>query len=123
MSKLFNVCGITTVNNVDKVRWTDDMVRRVKFFEKMGATRCDLISLPREMDKLEALEYIKVLDQFASVNDQLLINEAILYRMKVKSQKNGTYVSKARGRPRKNMVIFKTRVTEHDILNAAGMNV
>ena len=48
-SQTFTVVGITEHNGNVKVRFTDDMVRRVKQFSKGGATRIDCIELPEAM--------------------------------------------------------------------------
>ena len=53
-AQTFKVAGITVHNGNAKVRFTDDMVRRVKQFTKGGATRCDFVELPSEMTKVEA---------------------------------------------------------------------
>lgn len=101
----FSVCGIKTDANGDsKVVWTTDLTRRIKLFLKQGYTRVDLIDLPREMTKLEALEFIKAHPQFQSAADQATIAEAEAYRMLVQSKRDGTYVPRPRGRPRKNPV-------------------
>ena len=39
--QLFKVAGITTHNGNSKVRFTDDLIRRVKQFTKGGATRIE----------------------------------------------------------------------------------
>jgi hypothetical protein len=57
----FKVAGITTHNGNTKVRFTDDMVRRIKQFTKGGASRIDLVELPSEMTKIEALNHIATL--------------------------------------------------------------
>ena len=58
-TQTFSVVGITEHNGNSKVRFTDDMVRRVKQFSKGGATRCEFISLPESMTKLDALRFLK----------------------------------------------------------------
>lgn len=78
----FKVAGITTHNTVSKVRFTDDMVRRVKQFGKGGATRIDLIELPSEMTKVEALKYMQAHSDFQSAEDQALIADALADREK-----------------------------------------
>ena len=45
-AQTFKVVGITVHNGNAKVRFTDDMVRRVKQFTKGGATRTDFVELP-----------------------------------------------------------------------------
>jgi hypothetical protein len=78
----FKVAGITTHNGNSKVRFTDDMVRRVKQFGKGGATRIDLVELPSEMTKVEALKYLQTHSDFQSSGDQLLINDSLADRSK-----------------------------------------
>ena len=73
----FKVAGVTTHNGNSKVRFTDDMVRRVKQFSKGGATRIDLVDLPSEMTKVEALKYMQTLELFKSAEDQALMADAL----------------------------------------------
>jgi len=82
-NKLFKVAGITVHNGNAKVRFTDDLTRRVKQFTKGGATRCDFVELPNEMTKVDALRYLLTHAQFQSAEDQATINEAIQDREKV----------------------------------------
>ena len=85
-NQVFKVAGITVHNGNAKVRFTDDMVRRVKQFTKGGATRCDFVELPSEMTKVEALKYLQAHSDFASAEDQALISDALADRSKVKSE-------------------------------------
>jgi len=107
MSKTtFKVAGITTHNGNSKVRFTDDMVRRVKQFSKGGASRIDLIELPSEMTKIEALKYLQAHADYQNPNDQALINDALSDRektagkgeVKVKATKPSLDTIKARGK-------------------------
>lgn len=82
----FKVAGITTHNGNSKVRFTDDLIRRVKQFTKGGASRIDLIELPNEMTKLEALKYLQSHADFQSADDQALIGDAIVDREKEASK-------------------------------------
>lgn len=57
--KLFTVAG--TAKNPDgtvKARFANDLVARIKILNKAGCTDVNLIELPREMTKLEALQYL-----------------------------------------------------------------
>ncbi len=81
-TQTFSVVGITEHNGTSKVRFTDDMVRRVKQFSKGGATRCEFISLPESMTKLDGLEYMLTHDMFSSPEDQATISDAIADRSK-----------------------------------------
>ena len=85
-NQTFKVAGITTHGTSTKVRFTDDMVRRVKQFSKGGASRIDLIELPSEMTKLEALKYLQTHSDFQSAEDQATISDAITDRTKEASK-------------------------------------
>jgi hypothetical protein len=105
-NQTFKVAGITVHNGNAKVRFTDDMVRRVKQFTKGGATRCDFVELPSEMTKVEALKYIQTLDMFKSAEDQATISDSLADRekevkkgtVKVKASKPSLDAIKARGK-------------------------
>ena len=92
-SQTFKVAGITVHNGNAKVRFTDDMVRRVKQFTKGGATRCDFIELPSEMTKIEALKYMQTHELFKSAEDQATISDSLADREK--EAKKGTVKVKA----------------------------
>lgn len=101
----FTVCGITSdAQGNQKVRWTQDLIRRTKLFAKQGYVRIDLVELPQPMTKLEALDHIASLPQFDNAGDRMTIEDARGYREKVKAKAEGTYVPKKRGRPRKHPV-------------------
>jgi hypothetical protein len=82
----FKVAGITTHGNSTKVRFTDDLVRRVKQFSKGGASRIDLIELPSAMTKIEALKYLQAHADFQSASDQATISDSIQDRTKEASK-------------------------------------
>lgn len=85
-NQTFKVAGITVHNGNAKVRFTDDMVRRIKQFTKGGATRCDFVELPSEMTKVEALKYMLTLPEFASAGDQATLTDALQDRSKEASK-------------------------------------
>jgi len=105
-NKTFKVVGITVHNGNAKVRFTDDLTRRVKQFVKGGATRTDFIELPSEMNKLDALAYMLSHPMFSNDNDQATINDTIADRqrdakrgtVKVKATKPSLDAIKARGK-------------------------
>lgn len=115
-SKTFKVVGITVHGDSTKVRFTDDMVRRIKQFSKGGATRCDFIELPNEMTKLEALKYMAAHADFQSPSDQATIADCITDRekeankgtVKVKATKTKPSVEAIKARAKK----AKTETTE-----------
>ena len=82
-SQTFKVAGITTHNGNSKVRFTDDMIRRVKQFSKGGATRIDLFELPSAMTKIEALKHLMTLEQFKSAEDQATLADCLADKEKV----------------------------------------
>jgi hypothetical protein len=107
-NQTFKVAGITIHNGNAKVRFTDDMVRRIKQFTKGGASRVDFVELPSEMTKIEALKYLATLPEFQSPSDQATIadtltdktKEASKGEVKVKSSKTKPSIDaiKARGK-------------------------
>lgn len=57
--KTFTVAG--TARNPDgtvKARFANDLVARIKILNKAGCTDVNLVELPREMTKLEALQHL-----------------------------------------------------------------
>jgi hypothetical protein len=119
-TSLFTVVGITVHNGNAKVRFTDDMARRVKQFTKGGATRCDFVTLPDAMSKIDALKYMLTLSEFASAEDQATINDTLADRekearkgeVKVKAAKPSLDAIKARGK--------KSETTVADVLGAVA---
>lgn len=101
-NQTFKVVGITAHGDSVKVRFTDDMVRRIKQFTKGGATRCDFIELPNEMTKLEALKYMATQPEFASPEDQATIADCVADREKEATKgtvKVKVKVSKTKAKP------------------------
>lgn len=59
----YTVAGTATgTDGVTKVRWTDNMVGRVKMMVKQGFTNINMLELPYPMTKAEGLEYLKTQD-------------------------------------------------------------
>jgi hypothetical protein len=88
-NQLWTCVGITVHNGDAKVRFGVDRVRRIKQFTKGGATRIDLVDLPSEMNKLDALNFLKAHAEFQAPEDQAVISEAYDYRAKVASKAVG----------------------------------
>lgn len=80
--KTYQVVGITTHNSDTKVRFANDLSRRVKQFVKGGASRADFVELPVGMTKVEALKHMLTLPEFQSPGDVATINEALEDRVK-----------------------------------------
>ena len=97
-NQTFKVAGITVHNGNAKVRFTDDMVRRIKQFSKGGATRIELVELPSEMTKIEALKYMATLSEFASAEDQATIADSLADREK-EARKGEIKVTATKAKP------------------------
>jgi hypothetical protein len=82
----FKVAGITVHNGNAKVRFTDDMVRRIKQFSKGGATRVDFIELPSAMTKVEALKYLQAHADFQTEADQATLADTLADKVKEASK-------------------------------------
>ena len=124
----FKVAGITTHGTSTKVRFTDDLVRRVKQFSKGGASRIDLMELPNEMSKIEALNYLAAHADFQSPSDQATISDSLAD--KTKEANKGTVkvkVTKAKAKPSIDAIKSRAKktkeVTPEQILAAAFHNV
>lgn len=94
-SQTFKVAGITVHNGNAKVRFTDDMIRRIKQFTKGGATRCEFVELPSEMTKIEALKYMQTHELFQSAEDQATIADSLADREKEAKKASGEVKVKA----------------------------
>jgi phage tail tube protein FII len=119
-NQTFKVAGITVHNSNAKVRFTDDMVRRVKQFSKGGATRIDLIELPSEMTKVEALTYLSTHATFQSAEDQATISDALADRVK-ESNKGEIKVKKAKPSLANIKSRAKKQVTAEQVLAEVGV--
>ena len=119
-TQTFKVVGITVHNGNAKVRFTDDMVRRVKQFTKGGATRCEFIELPSEMTKVEALKYMLTRPEYASPSDQATITDSLSDREK-EARKGEVKVKASKAKPSLDAIksrAKKPQATVEDVLNA-----
>ena len=71
-NKVYTVCGTSKHEGEFKVRFANDPLR-VKVLNKHGHEDITLIELPNEMTKLEAVKFIKDLDEFKGKNEQAAI--------------------------------------------------
>ena len=122
----FKVAGMTTNNGNTKVRFTDDMVRRIKQFTKGGHTRVDFVDLPSEMDKIEALNYLATHANFQSPADQATIADTLAD--KLKEANKGTVkvkVAKTKTKAKPSIDAIKARakkeVSVEQVLAEAGV--
>ena len=117
-NQTFKVAGITVHNGNAKVRFTDDMVRRIKQFTKGGASHIELIELPSEMTKIEALKYLATHAEFQSPSDQATIadtladktKEASKGEVKVKASKAKPSIDAIKARAKKNKEVSAEQV-------------
>lgn len=122
-NQLFTVAGITINKGDAKVRFANDMIRRIKQFTKGGHERVDFIELPNEMTKLEALKYLQAHADFQSPSDQATIadtledktKEANKGTVKVTAKKPSLDAIKARAKKTK-------EVTAEQILDAVDLH-
>lgn len=70
--KQFTVCGTSKLDGEYKVRFANDTLR-IKVLAKHGHEDITLVELPEAMSKLEAVKFIKTLDEFAGVAEQAAI--------------------------------------------------
>jgi hypothetical protein len=110
-NQTFKVAGITTHGTSTKVRFTDDMIRRVKQFSKGGASRIDLVELPSEMTKVEACKYLMTLDTFKSAEDQATLADCLADKEKV-ANKGTVKVKAAKAKPSIDAIKARAKKTE-----------
>ena len=70
--KLFTVAGTSKLNGEMKVRFAND-VMRIKVLAKHGHEDITLVELPEAMTKLDAVKFIKTVDEFSGVAEQAAI--------------------------------------------------
>ncbi len=70
--KLFTVAGVSTLDGEMKVRFANDILR-LKVLAKHGHEDITLVELENPMTKLDAVKFIKGLDEFSSVAAQAAI--------------------------------------------------
>jgi len=111
-NKLFSVAGTATnPDGTTKARFANDLVARIKILNKAGCTNINLVELPREMTKLEALQYLT--EQGITEGDA---GFAVANKLAEKSKlaKKGEVKVKATKAPK----AAKKSVTAEDILSA-----
>lgn len=78
----FKVAGIATLRGETKVRFSDNIVRRIKQYAKAGSTRIDFIELPSEMTKIDAIKFLQAHADFQSPGDQATLSETLEVKVK-----------------------------------------
>ncbi len=119
-TQTFKVVGITEHNGNVKVRFTHDMVRRVKQFSKGGASRIDFVELPTEMNKIDALKYMLTCKEFSSEDDQATIQDTL--EDKEREARKGAGTVKVKGTVSLDAIKNRPRrdVSVNDILEAVN---
>ena len=84
--KKFAVAGVSTLDGKTKVRFANDTMR-IKILAKNGHTDVELVELPSEMTKAEAVQHLKSIG-FGSGNAAILA--AIAYAEKKNPAAAGT---------------------------------
>ena len=70
--KLFTVAGTSNLDGVFKCRFANDTLR-IKVLAKSGHSDITLIELPEAMSKVDAVKFIKTVDEFAGAAEQSAI--------------------------------------------------
>ena len=70
--KLFTVAGTSKLDGEYKVRFANDVLR-IKVLAKHGHEDITLVELPEAMTKVDAVKFIKTLDEFSGVASQAAI--------------------------------------------------
>jgi hypothetical protein len=70
--KLFTVCGTSKLDGEYKVRFANDTMR-IKVLAKHGHEDITLIELPEAMSKVDAVKFIKTVDEFEGAGAQSAI--------------------------------------------------
>lgn len=89
----FTVAGVSALNGVAKVRFSNDMKKRMFMLAYSGHVDIALVELTDEMTKLDAAIAIQTMDEFAGEVQQAAIADYI--------EKNTAQPAKPRGRPMK----------------------
>lgn len=112
--KLFTVAGTSKLDGEMKVRFAND-VMRVKVLAKHGHEDITLIELPSEMTKLDAVKFIKGLDEFAGVAEQAAIADYLDRKDEkptvAKAEKTATTAKAATAKAPKAKAAPKAKVT------------
>lgn len=104
----FKVAGIATLRGETKVRFSDNIVRRIKQYAKAGSTRIDFIELPSEMSKIEAIKFLQVHADFQSPEDQATLSETLEVKVK-EADKTVKSVSVTKGKAKAKTTVTKEK--------------
>ena len=105
----FKVAGIATLRGETKVRFSDNIVRRIKQYTKAGSTRIDFIDLPSEMTKIDAIKFLQGHADFQSPGDQATLVETLEVKVK-EAAKAAKSVSVTKGKAKAKTTVLKTKM-------------
>lgn len=78
--ELFSFAGIATdKNNITKVRYTNDLSKRVKILYKDKFTNINFVPLPETMTKIDACKYLLTCKEFTEF--QIILHDEIEKRL------------------------------------------
>lgn len=112
--KLFTVAGTSKLDGEMKVRFAND-VMRIKVLAKHGHEDITLVELPSAMTKLEAVKFIKTVDEFSGVAEQAAIADYLDRKdekpTKAKAEKTAQPAKAAPAKAPKTKAAPKAKVT------------
>lgn len=111
--KLFTVAGTSKLDGEVKVRFAND-VMRIKVLAKHGHEDINLIELPEAMTKLQAVEFLKTVDEFSSAADQAAIADYLDAKTPAapKAEKTVKPAPKTKAAPAKKTVAPKVKTAK-----------
>ena len=79
-NKRFSVVGVSTLKGKTKIRFANDTMR-IKILQKNGHKDIDFVTLPHEMEKAEAINYLRnELDWYKDNPEVQDAMDMVLYR-------------------------------------------
>lgn len=94
----YTVFGVSFYRGAHRLRFSNDLVSRLKTLQAMGDTDINVVELPSAMNKLQAVQWAQASGSFNKLHEVALIEAFIEKNTKIE-----TAEPKKRGRPRKNL--------------------
>lgn len=111
--KLFTVAGTSKLDGEYKVRFANDVLR-IKVLAKHGHEDITLVELPHAMTKVEAVKFIKTVDEFSGVAAQAAIADYLDRNDEAPKAKVSKPVAKAPAKATKTPAKVTAKVTEDE---------
>ena len=111
--KLFTVAGTSKLDGEYKVRFANDVLR-IKVLSKHGHEDITLVELPNAMTKIEAVRFIKTVDEFSGVAAQAAIADYLDRNHEAPKAKVSKPVAKAPAKATKTPAKVTAKVTEDE---------